>query len=309
VQPCARPGSGSIGHARARCPVRPAGAALRRARLRRAGAVARPRRYVAARADRIELRELRIDAAALAIECSRALLCEVDAELAPREGGGIAARAATLHLENVKLELKTLAPPSGPATARWRLDALAGLEGELRIHIDDAVWQLDADVTIPIRQGGIDFNRVAVEHVGPDSSMGLSPMGLYVDAPNGRHYLFVFDTTHVPGARFERRGLLGALVSDRGALALQPFVEAIAGGAAIGEAASHAQGLLARTRIEGTLRLGEGPVGSPHGGLHLAAGTPGHNRIEVASAGGGVLVLRTTALSATALHWGVPATG
>ena len=35
------------------------------------------------------------------------------------------------------------------------------------------------------------FNRVTVEHVGPDSSMGLSPMGLYVDAPNGRNYLYL----------------------------------------------------------------------------------------------------------------------
>lgn len=262
----------------------------------------------------IELRDLRIALGGVTLEAARAVLSGVNLALGSDDAGtSPPASAASVHVESLRLELRSFAAPAAPAAAAraaWQFDTLAGLDGELRIHIDDAVWQLDADVTLPIRQGVIDFNRVTVEHAGPDSSMGLSPMGLYVDAPNGRHYLYLFDTTHVPGARFERRGLLGARVADRGVLALQPLAEAIAGGATIGEAASHAQGLLARTRFEGRLRLGDGVLRGALGGrtfeLTLSAGTPGHNRVELDSAAGGALVLRMAALSATSLHWGAP---
>ena len=94
------------------------------------------------------------------------------------------------------------------------------MTGPLTIH------GVTRDVTIPVSGGRIDFNRATVEHIGPDSSMGVSRMGVYVDAPNGRTYVYLLSATHVPGAAFERRGgLLSSRVSDRGSIDLQPCAE------------------------------------------------------------------------------------
>ena len=79
---------------------------------------------------------------------------------------------------------------------------------------------------MPIRQGQVDFKDATVEHVGPDSRMGVSRLGLYVDAPNGRSYLYQFPSAPVAGVEYERRGaLLGPFVTDRGNLRLQEFGE------------------------------------------------------------------------------------
>ncbi len=51
---------------------------------------------------------------------------------------------------------------------------------------------------------------------------------LYVDAPNGRSYLYQFASAPLAGVEFEHRGaLLGPWVSERGKLRLQPFAEAM----------------------------------------------------------------------------------
>jgi hypothetical protein len=222
-----------------------------------------------------------------------------------------------LRLQGLTLESR-LEPPvagmagtTGPALARdaWALAPLTALAGELRIHVTDAAWLLDAEVRLPIDAGVIDFNEATVSHVGPDSSMGLSRMGVYVDAPNGRQYLAMLSATHLDGARFEHRGaLLGSLVTDRGALALVPLLQAVLGGARPFTPAADAQALLRRTRIDGGLQLGDGPLGRDGAGLTLTGAAAGRNRLHVASSGGGGLLLRWPELSAERPKWPLPGT-
>lgn len=199
--------------------------------------------------------------------------------------------------------------PSDPAQA-WALAPLSALAGELRVHVTDAAWVLDAEVRLPIQAGGIDFNRVTVAHVGPDSSMGLSRMGVYVDAPSGRQYLAMLDGSPREGMRFEQRGaLLGPLVTDRGALLLAPLLQALLAGTRPFRPAADAQALLRRTRIEGRLRLGDGPLGQPALGLALTGAAAGRNQLTLQSTTGGGLLLRWPELSATALRWPLPGIG
>ena len=112
--------------------------------------------------------------------------------------------------------------------ANWSLAPLADANGEIRAKITDAQLFFDADVTVPIRQGRIDFDDANVAHVGPDSRMGAAPEGIYVNAASGRSYLYQFPQTPMPGVEYERRAsLLGPWVPDRGKLDLQPFSEAL----------------------------------------------------------------------------------
>ncbi|MDH6590617.1 hypothetical protein M2165_000506 [Variovorax sp. TBS-050B] len=181
------------------------------------------------------------------------------------------------------------APAAGVAAGQarddaWRLDPLAAAEGTVRSRITDAHLLFDADVTVPIRAGGIDFNDATVEHVGPDSRMGVSKMGLYVDAPDGRSYLYQFAAAPVAGVTFERRGaLLGPWISERGSLRLQEFAESMLrqGRRGPGQGLTEqARLLLGRTALSGELRLGDGLVAMPglqvfveanEGGGHVVA--------------------------------------
>ncbi|MBI5277569.1 MAG: hypothetical protein HY854_14025 [Burkholderiales bacterium] len=149
----------------------------------------------------------------------------------------------------------------------WFLGPLATADGTIRAEIVDAHLGFDAQVTVPIRYGQVDFDDATVEHVGPDSRMGVSRMGLYVDAPNGRSYLYQFPSTPVAGVEFEHRGaLLGTLVSDRGKIQLQAFGEwllaQLDGGQGLG-VTEQARQLLQRTSLQGDLQLGEGKVVLP----------------------------------------------
>jgi len=157
---------------------------------------------------------------------------------------------------------------------------------------------------VPIAGGRLDFNRVVVEHVGPNSSLGIAPSGLYADAPNmGRIELFRFTAPPVPGVRYEqRRRGLGARVSDRGSLELQPFVQALLGAAGtLGHAvATDVPAMLDRTKVSGELRLGDGALGMGRHQLVLAGQAEGCNRISMSAAVlGQRLVARMPGLSAS----------
>jgi hypothetical protein len=225
-------------------------------------------------------------------------------------------RAARARLQGVEVTLAALdaACRRVPTTRDWRLEPLEALEGRVQALITDAHWTLDADVTLPIAEGRIDFNRVTVEHIGPDSSMGLSPMGLYVDAPNGRNYLYLFDTGHLPGASFERRGgsLFGAGVADRGALQLRPLVEGLLGGMTLGTPSHAASSQLDRTRVSGMLQLGDGALGAGRHEVLLEGRAQGRNRLSLAAeAAGQELTARLPEFSASAARFevsGQPAT-
>ena len=158
----------------------------------------------------------------------------------------------------------TALPP--PADA-WQLGPLGEIDGTIRGRITDAHLLFDADVTVPIRHGLVDFNDTTVEHVGPDSRMGVSPLGFYVDAPNGRSYLYQFASAPLAGVEFERRkSLIGPWISERGKLRLRPFAESMLrqglGSQAQGLTAQ-ARTLLGRTALSGELRLGDGLLALP----------------------------------------------
>ena len=167
------------------------------------------------------------------------------------------------------------------------LEPLAGAAGAIRAEIVDAHLGFDADVTVPIRQGWIRFNDATVEHVGPDSRMGVSQQGIYVDAPNGRSYLYQFAPEPAAGVEYEQRGaLLGTMVSDRGSLQLQPFVQALLaqlkGGRGLG-VTEQARMLFDRTAIQGEVRLGDGPIAAPGVQGQLAGRAAGHNTVRLHS--------------------------
>jgi len=189
-----------------------------------------------------------------------------------------------------------------PAAAAGCLGRLAAADGTIRAEIVDAHLLFDADVTVPIHRGEVDFNRATVEHVGPDSRMGVSRMGLYVDAPNGRSYLYQFPSAPLAGVEFERRGaLLGPRVTDRGRLRLQPFGEGLlrqgVGGRGLG-VTEQARLLLARTSLTGTVQLGDGRFAAPGVQAELVGRAEGRNAVRLHSeAVGRGLSLEMTSLS------------
>jgi hypothetical protein len=184
----------------------------------------------------------------------------------------------------------------------WSLGPLAGAEGALRAEIVDAHLVFDADVTVPIRQGTIDFKDATVEHVGPDSRMGASRMGIYVDAPNGRSYLYQFTSAPVAGVEYESRGaMLGPWVTDRGRLQLQPFVEWLLRQPASGQLlgiTEQARLLFDRTKVSGEVRLGDGKLAAPGVQADLVGRAEGRNAVRLHSeAVGRGLTLEIASLS------------
>jgi hypothetical protein len=192
--------------------------------------------------------------------------------LPPRLQGGAPAPAAS---------------PAGQASGSgWRLDPLAAADGSVRAQIVDAHLLFDADVTVPIRQGQIDFNEATVEHVGPDSSMGVSRMGIYVDAPNGRSYLYQFPSAPLCGVEYEQRGaLLGAWVTKRGKLRLQEFGESLLrqalGRKALAGLTEQARQLFERTAVSGEIRLGDGTIAAPGLQADLQGRAAGRNGVRL----------------------------
>ena len=189
-----------------------------------------------------------------------------------------------------------------PAAATWCLGPLAAADGIIRAEIVDAALLFDADVTVPIRRGTVDFNEVTVEHVGPDSSMGVSRLGLYVDAPNGRSYVYQFATVPIGGVEFEQRSAwLGAWVSNRGNLRLQAFLEGMlrqAQGAPAEGFTDEARLLFERTAVSGDLQLSDGRFAAPGLKADVVGGEDGRNAIRLHSkAVGRGLTVEMTSLS------------
>jgi hypothetical protein len=172
------------------------------------------------------------------------------------------------------------------AAEAWCLGPLAAADGTIRAEIVDAHLLFDADVTVPIRRGNIDFNQATVEHVGPDSSMGVSRLGVYVDAPNGRSYVYQFSSTPVSGVEFERRGaFLGAWVANRGNLRLQDFAEGLLRQGRRGPGAGfteEARLLFDRTALSGDVQLSDGRFAAPGVEADLVGRADGRNTIRTA---------------------------
>lgn len=173
------------------------------------------------------------------------------------------------------------------AAGAWALGPLATADGTIRAEIVDAHLLFDADVTVPIRQGQIDFNEATVEHVGPDSRMGVSRLGLYVDAPNGRSYLYQFPAAPITGVEFERRGALsGPWGTNRGNLRLQSFVEGLLRQGRRGPGSGftdQAREMFDRTALSGDVQLSDGKFAAPGVEAHLAGRADRRNAIRVSS--------------------------
>src|SRR5688572_18615633 len=177
---------------------------------------------------------------------------------------------------------------AGQATAgAWCLGPLAAADGRIRAEIVDAHLLFDADVMVPIRRGNVDFNEATVAHVGPDSRMGVSRLGIYVDAPNGRSYVYQFSSTPIGGVEFEQRGAwLGALVANRGHLRLQAFLEGLlrqARGAPGVGFTEQARLLFERTALSGDVQLSDGRFAAPGLEADLVGRADGRNAIRLHS--------------------------
>lgn len=218
-------------------------------------------------------------------------------------------RADEIHLEGAEILLDHR--PGGMAPGDWRFDALDRMDGKLRVFIRDAAWVVDADISIPVTAGRLDFDHVVVEHLGPNSSMGIGRNSIYIDAPNQvRTDLFRFRTPTVPGAVFETRGagFPGTRVTDRGSIDLKAFVEAILESPADqpvgGIAGRDVQVMLDRTKLDGELHLGDGPIGTAQHHAVLAGQAQGRNRIALTAAVlGQRLVVRIPELAAQAVRF------
>ncbi|RYF15078.1 MAG: hypothetical protein EOO30_15875 [Comamonadaceae bacterium] len=240
---------------------------------------------------RFEAASLRVASGPLVLEVGQLALHELVALVRIEEGKPrlFSLRAASAELSGVKVHGPLVLPPhaKGDAHGAWMLGPLAAANGTIRAEIVDAHLLFDADVTVPIREGEVEFKDATVEHVGPDSRMGASRLGLYVDAPNGRSYLYQFASTPVAGVEFERRGaMLGPWVTDRGKLHLQPFAEWLLrqpwseGAMGITE---QARLLFDRTRLDGELRLGDGKFAAPGVQAEVVGRAEGRNVVRVHS--------------------------
>ena len=203
--------------------------------------------------------------------------------------------AASADLSGVKVQAPLAAPaqpephvaPAAAATSAWSLAPLAAADGAIQAEIVDAKLVFDADVTVPIRQGLVDFNVATVEHVGPDSRMGVSRLGVYVDAPNGRSYLYQFSSAPVAGVEYERRSPLpGPWGTKRGSLQLQAFGEGLLRQGTTG----HTQGiteqarlLFDRTAVKGHVQLGDGRLAAPGVQADVTGRAAGHNVVRLHS--------------------------
>jgi hypothetical protein len=240
---------------------------------------------------KLEAVSLRVSSGPLVLEVGQLALHQVKAAVRieggkPRLG---AVQAASAELSGVKIH----GPAPGDigalpsAASSWCLGPLAAADGTIRAKILDAHLLFDADVTVPIRQGQVRFRDATVEHVGPDSRMGVSRLGLYVDAPNGRSYLYQFPAAPVAGVEFERRGgLLGSSVTDRGNLRLQEFGEGMlrqSGGGRGPGFTEQARLLFDRTAVSGDVQLSDGRFVAPGVQAQLVGRAEGRNVVRLHS--------------------------
>jgi hypothetical protein len=246
---------------------------------------------------KLEATSLRITSGAIVLDVGQLALHKVVALVRMQAGKPrlCALEVASAELSGVNVHGPVVVPQQAPADAQaaatqpvassWSLGPLAAADGTVRARIVDAHLLFDADVTVPVHQGRIDFNQATVEHVGPDSRMGVSRLGLYVDAPNGRSYLYQFPSTPIAGVEYERRGaLFGPWVTSRGNLQLQPFGEGVLrqppAGPALGFT-EQARLLFDRTAVSGDLKLGDGKFAAPGVQADLAGRADGHNVVHL----------------------------
>jgi hypothetical protein len=258
-----------------------------------------------ARAERVELRNVALQTLFGALDAATVTLLDVALHLHAAAHPSLdllGLSIAEMRVEDAELTPALDAVP--PATVR--LEPLGTVQGRLQVAIRDARWLIDADITLPVVAGRIDFDRVIVEHIGPNSALGISRDALYVEAPScERTVLVAFSRPDLPGVRYEARGgFAGLRVADRGSVDLRPFAEAVlrAGPADAPwrEPDREVQAMLERTKLAGDLQLADGVIGTEHHHLVLDGAAEGRNGLALSAAAlGERLVIRWPALSAS----------
>jgi hypothetical protein len=263
---------------------------------------------------KLEAASLRVASGPLTLEIGHFALHELMAQVRIEGGRPRLSALEAASAEASALQVHgplNLSPQPGGHASSWSLGPLAAADGTIRAEIVDAHLLFDADVTVPIRQGQVDFKDTTVEHVGPDSRMGVSRLGLYVDAPNGRSYLYQFPSAPMAGVEYERRGaLLGPWVTDRGKLQLQAFAEGLLRQArevhGMG-VTGQARLLFDRTAVSGDVQLGDGRFAAPGVQADLVGRADGRNvvRLHSEAVGRGLsLEMASLAVRDAVLHSG-----
>lgn len=207
---------------------------------------------------------------------------------------------------------KAKAPPgagsSGASSERWVLGALGGLDGTVGVFIVDAAGPVDADVSVPIAKGVIDFNKLVIENVGPNAAMGVDATGIYIDSVTGRDHKY--KRTPMPGATLEKRGKgPGAPVTDRGSLDLKVLLEDILNSPPAAASGGGGSGLdvLNRAMPKGELGLGAGPIGTTKNNVEVSGHAGTRNRMTLAGVSlGNELIVRLPEFQATRSSFEIP---
>jgi hypothetical protein len=236
-----------------------------------------------ARVERLELRNVALQGAAGLVDVRKLTLVhaalDLDTTFHP-----LALAAEEVHVEHAEVTLARQLPSSGAV----RLEPLGTIQGRMRVAIRNAAWVLDVDITMPVVAGRIDFDRVVVEHVGPNSTMGVARDGIYMEAPHrDRTEIIGFASRDIAGVNYEQRGgFIGLRVTDRGSIDLRPFVEALLGATVPlwRPPERDVRTMLDRTRLEGELQLADGVLGTGQGHLVLADRAQGKNGIALTAA-------------------------
>jgi hypothetical protein len=171
---------------------------------------------------------------------------------------------------------------------------LGALSGDVNLSFVDAKYYVDADVSVPIRSGSIDFDDVDLEHIGPNSAMGIDPKGIYVDGVSTvvlRSH--IYERKNISGATFEEWEFRepvaaddpgSARITDRGSLNLQKFLEQMLNDPVAGSGGAPKQlEELNRMRLKGKVRLGDDAIGKGKNSVTLSGSSAGKNVITIDS--------------------------
>lgn len=220
------------------------------------------------------------------IDIAQVTLDDVRAEIVPRDGAPVLASFAAqrIAVDRLQAALARGAVAGAATPEALRLDALATLDGLVHAFVTNALWIVDADVSVPIRQGAIDFNAVEIEHVGPNSLLGVSEAGIHVSGPAGqvRMPVVVFGPSPPPGVSAGTERGFPFARGNRGRIDLLPFLQALleapAGESLARPADPNMRGALERTRIKGEVQLGNGTLARGEQRVDLTGREAGKNR-------------------------------
>ncbi len=271
---------------------------------------------IVATARRVTVRQVRARTQAGAIDIATAVLTDVRARLSafplaqPPEL--LELSADQVRVEGMNGVINMMPPVRATRSRAVLVDAIAGLDGEVRAFVTDALWIIDAEIVAPIVRGLIDFNRVIVEHVGPNSTMSVGPTSIHVDAPHrARIELLAFGARPVPGVSLHNADVSARTrARDRGCLELAPFIQSVFASAADQPIArltdSRLRDALRRTRLSGELRMGDGSLGTGTHHVVLTGRDGSRNRIELSSlAVGQRLIVRAPQFAAASAVFAV----